>query len=298
MVTNTPRRAVLPRLTERRQIGNLGTVSPCCLGLVARREAVPAAFDAGVNFFFLTADYHWPLYEELRLGLRDLLSRGGGIRDDIVIAAVSYVTQPEFSEAPFDDLLTALPDLGHVDLKIAGGIVGPESARRIPLYRGATRHGRGGRQLGVGASFHSRQLAAEHLKEGTIDISYIRYNPPYYKKVTSDILCHVTEQTTGLRYVFGTTAGFFSADDYTSFSVPRRCWRPNITDYYKFALQDTRVHGLLCSLGSAAHVDALGSALESDPLTNDQLEYISDLGELVLGVSAVQTGDAPLGGVP
>ena len=61
---------------------------------------VSLSADHVFNFFFLSADMHWSLYEPLRRGLAALLARGGGIRDDIVVAGVSYVGQPEFCVAP------------------------------------------------------------------------------------------------------------------------------------------------------------------------------------------------------
>ena len=58
-------RARLPQFTDRLALGREGlVVSPFCLGLVRVPETISAAFDAGINFFFLTADMHWPLYEE------------------------------------------------------------------------------------------------------------------------------------------------------------------------------------------------------------------------------------------
>src|SRR5215469_14434904 len=69
--TARPSRQMLPRLTDRLVLGDEGlSVSPFCLGMVRSPDAVSAAFDAGINFFFLSADMHWPLYEPLRLGLR------------------------------------------------------------------------------------------------------------------------------------------------------------------------------------------------------------------------------------
>ena len=35
-------------------------------------ETVIAAFEEGVNFFFITADLHWPLYDGVRKGLAKL----------------------------------------------------------------------------------------------------------------------------------------------------------------------------------------------------------------------------------
>src|ERR1043165_4314286 len=102
--------AVLPKLTDRLPLGASGVVvSPFCVGMSPDPMTIPAAYEAGINFFFVTADMHWPLYEPLRRGLRMLP------RDDIVIAAASYVTQPEFCRAPFLEVLAELPELRRLD---------------------------------------------------------------------------------------------------------------------------------------------------------------------------------------
>ena len=68
------KRQRLPRFTDRLPLGDQGlAVSPFCLGMVREAVTVCAAFDAGINFFFLSTDLHWPLYENARRGLRQLL---------------------------------------------------------------------------------------------------------------------------------------------------------------------------------------------------------------------------------
>src|SRR6185436_586633 len=79
-------RAELPKLTDRLPLGGSGLeVSPCSLGLTGDPATVPAAFEAGINFFFLTADMHWPIYEPTRRGLKLLLEGRPGVRDAIVV---------------------------------------------------------------------------------------------------------------------------------------------------------------------------------------------------------------------
>jgi hypothetical protein len=87
-------------LTDRYPLGNGLQVSPFCLGLVGDPDVVPAAFEAGINFFFISADMHWPVYEQTRRGLAKLLRDKPEARDQIVLGLVAYVTQPEFSCVP------------------------------------------------------------------------------------------------------------------------------------------------------------------------------------------------------
>src|SRR5260221_8264578 len=107
-------RAVLPKPSDRLALGRGLEVSPICQGFTERPETVLAAFDAGINFFFLTADMHWPIYEGLRRGLAMLFARGGDIRDRVVVAAVSYATQPEFCTMPFREVVNAVPGLDRL----------------------------------------------------------------------------------------------------------------------------------------------------------------------------------------
>ena len=71
-----------------------------------------AAFDAGINFFFLSVDMHWPLCEGMRRGLEALLARGGGVRDEIVGGVVSYLEQPLFQAFRVHEVIDAAPCFG------------------------------------------------------------------------------------------------------------------------------------------------------------------------------------------
>src|SRR5205814_3913431 len=131
----TEMRRELPKLTDRLPLGDTGlAVSPVCCGIVTDPAVVSAAFEAGINFFFLTADMHWPLYEGTRAGLRQLLRDKPGVRDDIVVGVVSYVMQPEFGWLPFSEVVQMLPGLERVDVSIAGGSYGHEIGNRLDTY--------------------------------------------------------------------------------------------------------------------------------------------------------------------
>ena len=124
-----PRPNAASGMKTRLALGETGLlVSPVCLGMVAEPEIVSAAYRAGINFFFLSADMHWPLYEPLRQGLRALFRASPRARKRVVVAVVSYVTQPEFCSMPFEEVLEAVPELGHVDVAVIGGSAGAPSS--------------------------------------------------------------------------------------------------------------------------------------------------------------------------
>jgi hypothetical protein len=124
-------REELPSPADRISLGRELKVSPFCVGMTERPGVIPAAFDAGINFFFVSADLHWPSYEATRRGLELLLERGGGIRNDIVVAGVSYMTQPIFF-LQFHELLASIRGLQRLDVLIAGGAYAGEIGARLP----------------------------------------------------------------------------------------------------------------------------------------------------------------------
>ena len=166
-----PPRTTLPRFSDRLTLGDQGLrVSPFCLGRVQSADAVNAAFDAGINFFFLTADMHWPLYEASRRART--LARGPGIRDQVVVAAVSYATQPELCSVPFQEVVQVLPGLDRIDVPIAGGAYANEFLVRLSVYRKHLRTGYAGARA-IGASFHDRQAALLAYNHRLIDLALV-----------------------------------------------------------------------------------------------------------------------------
>jgi hypothetical protein len=281
-------------------------VSPVCLGSVVDPRVVPAAFDAGVNFFFLTADMHWPIYENLRRGLAMLFQRGGGVRDEIVVGAVSYVTQPEFCHAPFREVVTAVPGLGHLDVTIAGGAYGGELPTRLAEYRrhravasDGSSEGTSGRSLpgvaATAASFHDRAAARLALQRGDVDLAFVRYNP-VHRGAAADLFPHLpAERAPGERaalvYNFTSSQGHLAEEAYARLGLAPNDWRPEVTDYYRYALTRPEVDGLLCALAEPRHVAALDAALDRGPLDAESCTYLEDLADL-------STGRAQLAGQP
>ena len=252
-------------------------MSPFCVGTVLEPETVVAAFDAGINFFFVTADMHWPLYQGVRRGLEMLLARGGGIRDDIVVAGVSYATQPEFCSMPFRELVDNVAGLDRLDVLIAGGAYGYELDRRISVYE----NHRSRRYLGsqaFGATFHDRPAAVQFLMSDRIDLCFIRYNSSH-TGARQDVFPQVTSRRRPL-FNFTSTQGYVRPERFDALDLDAGAWRPEITDHYRFVLSSSEIDGILCSLRDAAQVRALADALELGPLDDDEQEHLMALSSL------------------
>jgi hypothetical protein len=236
-------------------------------------RTVCEAFDAGINFFFLTADMHWPLYEGLRRGLEMLFSRGGGVRDDVVVGVVSYVTQPEFCFAPFTEAISAVKGLARADLTIAGGSYSQDMAVRLTQYR-AHRAGAVPGARATGVSFHDRGAALLALDNAMIDVGFVRFNASH-PGARRDLFPHVSSAE-ALIYNFKTTSGYVPAEACKEL-VLGDSWIPSQTDHYRYALTHAEVDGILCALTEPSQVQSLEDALAEGALSDDECDYLEEL---------------------
>lgn len=266
-------------LGERLELPRSGLrVSRFCLGLVPDPEVVLAAYAAGINFFFVSADMHWPLYEGTRRGLERLLGEGVASREQIVVAVVSYVTQPEFCQAPFEEALEAIPGLGHVDLGVIGGSYASDFFVRLAEYE---RHRPAGMR-GLGATFHQRASAVTAIEHELLDVAFVRYNAAH-PGAEHDVFPHLREPRRTLLYNFKSMGGYVPPERLAALRLPEENWRPRPTDHYRFALRRPEIDGILGSFERPEQVTELARELGQEPLTEDEAEYLKLLAGLDAG---------------
>jgi len=271
-------------MTDRRALGAMQAmhVSPICLGAVDDPDTVLAAYDRGVNFFFVSADLHWPHYQPLRAGLERLLAARPGARDRIVVAGVSYIVQRDFCSVAFQELVDAVPGLERLDLLVAGGAYSADEPRfaRYATLR-AERHV-GARA--IGASFHDRGAALRCIDDETFDIAFVRYNARHSGAI-HDLFPHIDPGTPVRVYSFKSTAGATTAARCRALGLGDNHWIPRMTDYYRFALSHPAVDGVLCAPRTPAELEALADALAAGPLDLDEIEHLLLLAQLDAGVA-------------
>ena len=274
--------AVLPSLRDRLPLGREGLeVSPVCLGMVCEPHVVTEAFLRGVNFFFVSADMHWPMYEQTRRGLADLFRDHPSARDAVVVASVSYVAQTEFAVAPFLEVIAAVPGLCRLDVTIVGGAKRQDLARleTFGLHR-TSRKVPDVRATGV--TFHDRRAAAEWLAREELDVAFVRYNANHCG-AERDLFPSVGEDARPLVFNFKSTAGHVPAHRVAALGLDVTAWQPDISDQYRFVLGRHELDGVLCAPRTMVELDALTRALEAGPLTGDEAAYLRDLAALDRG---------------
>lgn len=276
-------REKLPRLTDRLHLGDGLEVSPVCLGQVMDPDVVSAAYEAGINFFFLTADMHWPRYEPLRKGLRALLKKKG-VRDRLVVCATAYVTQPDFCEMPFEEALEALPELRRLDVLSMGGVYPADFSGRLPVYR---RH-RQTRFLGsaaVGASFHDRPTARLALEHALVDLAFIRFNASH-PGAARDLFPFLPPRRSARLFGFKSMDGYVDPRRLDALGLDPQSWRPRPVDHYRLALSQARLDGVLVSFTHPREVRALSDALSEGPLDESAQSYLVTLSHADQGEAA------------
>ena len=272
-------RSRLPRLTDRLRLGSTGlSVSPVCLGIVEHPDVVLEAFRAGVNFFFLTADMHWPSYEAARRGLSELFRTQPRARKKVVVAAASYVTQPEFCQAPFEEVVEAVPGLGRVDLAVIGGSYATDFLTRLDEYR---RRPPGGARA-LGASFHERSTLVTAVNHELVDVAFLRYNSGH-RGAERDVFPALKASRKVKLFNFQSTHGHLSNQRLAELNVPSKNWHPEPPDHYRFVLGQPRIDGILCALAEPGHVHDLRRALARGALSPAEDAYVRQLAELDAG---------------
>jgi len=265
-------RTRLPQPTDRISLGNTHLqVSPLCLGITGSPDTVLAAYEAGINFFFLTADLHWPLYEHTREGLRRLLEKPG-IRDNIVVGVVSYLDEPLFSALQFHEVLQDVKGLDRVDLLIAGAVSSDTSFSRVSSLAIARAIKHCG-AVATGASFHQRPYIVAASLHQMLDISFIRYNTAH-PGARNDVFPFIGAQRSMKLYNFKSVLSFVSPEMMSALGIPQSYWRPDITDCYRFSLSRPELDGILCSPQNPHELHALCRALEKPPLTREEQDYL------------------------
>lgn len=276
----------LPKPEDRVRLGKTAlSVSPFCLGWVEDPDTVLAAYDIGINFFFLPSDYHLPLYRHSIEGLKRLLARGSDVRDRIVVAGVGYIENPTFFASTLQELLWAAPELARLDVGLAGA-VSPANAGRLAQLRGLRARG----ELVVtatGGSFHSRAAARDAITEGAIDVAFVRYNP-LHPGAREDLFPFIAEPRDVKVFDFASSFGYVDDDAWKRLGLSNEYWKPRLSDLYRFALTRPEMNGLLIAPKVPAHVQRVVEAVEAGPLSPDQEEHMIDLALLAAGAATLQ----------
>jgi predicted aldo/keto reductase-like oxidoreductase len=306
----------------RRPLGKTGlAVSPLGIGGGGGIDSASLlyAFDRGINYFFFSSDMHHFVYSQSAGALRRLCSIGSAVRNEVVLATVTYVNDPEklqgilldqFRElgvdyidifhwgwvhdgTDFEPLLatgTQLKNGSEMTYQFRQHLAAQQRVEQVNdtlLRRGLVRF--------IGASFHSRQAARCWLRE--LDVLMLRYNISH-TGVEGDVFPHLTGDRTrdpGI-VVFNTAhEGSFHFDVPPPGCAPT-LFIPRSPDCYRFALSNPSVDLVLTGVRDRQQVDEALQALRRGPLEKEEMYALRLYGALhtISRKKHVATALAPL----
>jgi aryl-alcohol dehydrogenase-like predicted oxidoreductase len=275
---------------SKRQLGKTGLqVSPLGIGggNGISSEDILYAFEHGINFFFFSSDLHHGTYQRSANALRELCQRGSAVREQVVLATVSYVNDPEKLPAVLVDQFTEL-NVDYIDIFHWGWVV--DSTNMFPLLKDA--HAlkdsndwhqqirlmsqivteaneellRRGLVRYVGASFHSRDMARTWMND--VDVMMLRYNIAHLG-AEQDIVPFLQgdkKRDPGI-VVFNSAHNNRVSMCVPPPGYPKHQYVPSIPDCYRFALTNPWVDLALTGLRTRGEIDQALAALEQGPLT-------------------------------
>jgi hypothetical protein len=236
----------------------------------------------GVNFFAVTVDMHWPVYEPLRRGLVELIHDVPAARDEIVIMGISYVTHPRFCHAPFAELLDAHPTFGRIDVSGMGATTNADFLNRWGEH---ARHV-GDDRLGVRALaglFDDGLAASVAATKRLVDLAFIGYRPSmrFLREVVLDKL----DADSVPVFSVGSSVDHRGRKRLTELGVGPDQWAPRQADYVRYALGAAGMSGALCNPTTVQDMTEIVGALAEGPLTHEERTYLEDLADLDRGLA-------------
>jgi predicted aldo/keto reductase-like oxidoreductase len=289
-----------------------------CLGLgggggISSQDTL-YAFDQGINYFFYSSDLHHFLYQQMAGGLRHLCGRGSSVRQQVVLATVTYIKSPEVAASALFDQFHEL-GIDYIDVLFWGWIGSNDGSalnkclQLSPDLRGANsvyqrmmeriagtseRLKKMGAVRYVGASFHDLNLAHEWLNSSLLDVVMVRHNAAHrtaqtqvFQQLNAEDPKRpgiVTFKSTGSH-----TGVLWNAPE----GLPIECWQPTVPDLYRYSLSQNCVDVCLMGLQQRAEIDAAIAGVQQGKLTPAELEYLNIYGDLHR--DRLKPEDIPLG---
>jgi aryl-alcohol dehydrogenase-like predicted oxidoreductase len=290
---------------SRRQLGKTALqVSPLGIGGGNGLESrdLLYAFERGINYFFFSSDLHHVNYQRSAEALRTLCGKGSSVRDQVVLATVSYMDDPSKLVATMLDQFGEL-GIDYIDVFHWGWILAEHdvakllsSARELReggsatmqyrmlevleqaqsinaelLQRGLARY--------VGMSFHSLHAACSVIDE--IDVMMLRYNLANTRAEQQIVPLLSGDKNSDPGIVVFNTAheGIFRLHMPPP-GYPDGLPVPSVPDCYRFALSQPWVDVVLTGVTNRQEIDLALAALQQGPLSEDEIAFFREYGTL------------------
>lgn len=268
------------------------------------RDATLAAFARGINFFFYSSDLHHYKYSAMGDALRGLCHRASSVRENVVLATVTYGLHPKLLPSvlydQIDDLRTDYIDVffwGWIDgqdgaaldscVTLSDNFRGPDArwtAHLEQLFEVSERAKRLGVIRYLGASFHDLGLAREWLHSGALDVVMVRHNPAH--RTAQDTIFHHADTEPTNRpgiVVFNSIMARSRSLLLAPRELPHDAWLPDAATLYRYNLEQSGVDICLGGCANESELDALVAAATQPRLPHAIVRHLEAYGDLHRG---------------
>ena len=232
------------------------------------------AFDHGINTFY------WGSIRRpgFGAGVRRLARSH---RDKIVVALQSYARWPAaLMRFRFEAGLKKL-GLDHADILVLGWY---NSRPPQWILDEALELREEGKVRYLMMSGHNRRFFPAMAEENLIDLFMVRYNAAH-RGGEQDVFPHLPEGDEHPGIVAYTATRWASLIDKRK--MPPGVRTPLASDCYRFCLSNPDVDMVLCGPASTEHVRTACAALKEGPLDDDEMEWMTRVGDHIYGRSPV-----------
>jgi aryl-alcohol dehydrogenase-like predicted oxidoreductase len=269
-------------------------------------EVLDYALSQGVNYVFYSSDMHAISYNRSRAALRKYCRGGSRRRNQVVLAAASYLCDPEKIMPAVIDQMVSL-GVDHVDvfhwgwvtrgnqpgtlLAAAHDILRTEEGRRyVDEMTRVTRQARDelrcrGYARFLGISTHDRVLAAELANNPLVDVVMFRYNVAH-RGAEHDIFPALPHHRPGTVAFNATHSGAGSLTRRPP-GISGAKYAPTHSDLYRFVLDRPEIDLVLTGPRRIDDVRGAFEALDREPLDPRLRDYLCKYGDVSAGRAVV-----------
>ncbi len=226
------------------------------------------ALDRGVNYVYVTAGAR-----RLVAPLRDALRAD---RDRMVVAVTTTIAL--FGGSVRRAAERALKRFGADYLDILQlGWLGVTAALTDGTLRELRHLKESGKVRALGTSIHDRPRAGRLVEEGPLDLFMLRYNAAH-PGAERDVFPHLDKRRPAVVA--------YTATSWRKLLQRPSRWQgavPTAGDCYRFCLTSPHVDVVLTGPANAAQLDANLAALDKGPLSDDEMKWMREFGQVVHG---------------
>ncbi len=183
--------------------------------------------------------------------------------------------------AAFRETLASVPELGRLDVLIAGGAEPEQFVRRIRDVRSLLEKGHTAARA-AGTLFSDEDIARMSIDACAVSLAMTHFHAGRRARASS-LLTRTHSSHLPPLYAAACTHAHHPEDVWQRAGLPGDHWRPTWTDYVRYTLTFAAFDGVMLEGLTPETLNQLKDDIEAGPLDEEELDYLDDLDDLANG---------------